>query len=99
VQGGCAESAVIGCSNPPFGLTPTFTNISVPDPKHARISWSGAGIKPGSIEIDLTRPELGISCTAQSANCPSAPNPRTGKSIVDTGFCIRPQFRSVVANP
>jgi hypothetical protein len=69
----CLETAVIGCANPPFNLTPIFATVQVPDITQTRISWKAGAIRGGSIIVDLTRPEFGGAC--KSTTLPPVPPP------------------------
>jgi len=97
----CAANGqlTVGCADPPFGLVPTFTTITIPDPVHAKVSWSGGSFNLRSAEIDLTKPELEVTCTRQNITCPTLPKLKVTEATVETGVCLSPQFRPVVAHP
>jgi hypothetical protein len=99
---GCVERVQIGCANPAFGLTPTYTTVQVPDLAQARVTWKGtASIKGGSITVDLTKPEFRLACKSTSApQVPGPPRPGFGTGRIDLPFlCRQPRWVNVVANP
>ncbi len=97
VTGNCTQEITVGCLNPPFGLTPVYSTIQIPDPTKARITWEGARIKPGSITVDLTK--FRSACTPKPLKIPGPPQINIGKQVVNFPFlCLQPQFRNLVAN-
>ena len=97
----CAEAVEVGCAQPAFGLTPTFTTIKVPDPARAKVSWKGGSSGPGSAAVDLSRPEFQPSCNPKpSPGLPGFPKVKSEEVFLDLPFvCLDPEQVSVVANP
>jgi hypothetical protein len=97
----CLETVEVGCANPPFKLKPTFTSIQVPDIAKTTISWKGLKIKPGSIVVDMSRPEFRATCKSTTApSVPGPPGPSFQTGGIDLPFaCLQPRIEKVVANP
>ncbi|MFN0084395.1 MAG: hypothetical protein ACKVX9_03315 [Blastocatellia bacterium] len=98
VSTSCTQQVTVGCLNPPFGLTPSYTTVQIPDVTKAKLTWTGGvGVKGGSITVDLTRFETG--CTPKPLLFPSMPKISVGKQKVNFPFlCEQPQYSNVVAN-
>jgi hypothetical protein len=98
VSASCTQQATVGCLNPVFGLTPSYTTVQIPDVTKAKLTWTGEpGVKGGSITIDLSKYES--SCTPKPLMFPGMPKVNTGKQTINFPFlCLQPQFSNVVAN-
>lgn len=97
VTGTCTQEVTVGCLNPPFGITPTYSTIQVPDPTKAKITWEGGRLRPGSITVDLTK--FRNACTPKPLKIPGIPKIDIGKQVVNFPFlCLQPQFSNLVAN-
>ena len=97
----CDETRTIGCSDPLFGLTPTYTTIQVPDLAHAKVKIKAGRVTTAAeLIVDLTRPEFKLSCAGQDLQLPMPPRLRYGTQVIDLPYvCTEPRFVSVVANP
>ncbi len=98
VSASCTQQVTVGCLNPPFGLTPAYTTIQIPDVTKAKLTWTGEpGVKGGSITFDLSKFESG--CTPKPLMFPGMPKVNVGKQTVNFPFlCLQPQYSNVVAN-
>jgi hypothetical protein len=98
VSASCTQQATVGCLNPVFGLTPSYTTVQIPDVTKAKLTWTGEpGVKGGSITFDLSKYEG--SCTPKPLMFPGMPKVNTGKQTINFPFlCLQPQFSNVVAN-
>jgi hypothetical protein len=98
VKSNCNQEQTIGCLNPPFGISPTFNTVQIPDPRRARISWSG-GINRGSVTVDLTLQAYSVACKVKPLNIPGLPQITAGKQTINLPYlCLQPQWKNVVAN-
>lgn len=90
------EMVEIGCAEPAFGLEPISNNVSVPDLTKVRISWKGITVKGGYIEIDMTKPELQVTCKKGFPSI-KVPTVTIGKGYLDLPWvCLKPRFIDVV---
>jgi len=98
VASSCTQQTTVGCLNPPFGISPTFATVQIPDPTRAQIRWTAsARLKPGSISFDLTK--LGNACNPRPLKIPGLPVVKIGKQVVNFPFlCLQPQLSNLVAN-
>lgn len=100
LQGKCTESATIGCGQPPFGLAADRHTATIPDPAHAKLSWGGGKIKPGSIVVDLTKGEFSVACkTTGGPGAPGGAGFDCKPEVLQTRFCKQPRWGSLVGNP
>ncbi len=95
----CTQWADAGCANPPFGLEPDYSVISVPDPADATVTWSGGRVNPGSVKVDLSKGEFKVACRPSEFSFWRPGPVHMGKRHVQTPLCIAPSFGDVVANP
>ncbi len=94
----CSQKTTVGCTNPPFGIAPQFSNVQIPNPLRATISWN-TRINPGRITVDLTRGEFRAACHPTPLSIPGPPKITTGKQTINFPFlCLQPQLRNLVAN-
>ncbi len=99
VSAQCTQKVTVGCLNPAFGLNPVFSNIGIPDPTKAKITWGGLTAKPGSITVDLSAREYSIACRAKPLAIPGLPTVTIGKQVVEFPFlCLTPQWKNLVAS-
>jgi hypothetical protein len=91
------EMVEIGCAEPAFGLEPISNNVSVPDLTKVRINWKGITVKGGYIEIDMTKPELQVTCKKGFPSI-KVPTVSIGRGYLDLPYvCLKPRFIDVVA--
>jgi hypothetical protein len=96
----CAESIEVGCAQPAFGLTATFSTIRVPDLRRAKVSWTD-GTGQGSATVDLSRPEYRPSCNpGPLPSLPFLPEIDTSEAYRDFEFiCLEPVLVNLVSRP
>jgi hypothetical protein len=108
-QAQCAQTTTIGCSQPPLGIEPTWTNLNLPDLARAKLRVTeapGPGAKTpvgmvrgGSIELDFSAPALRAACEQWEPL--ALPNPRLQVSVrtAHSEICALPRTGPLVANP
>ncbi len=98
VSASCTQQVTVGCLNPPFGLTPSYTTVQIPDVTKAKLTWTGEpGVKGGSITFDLSK--FDVACTPKPLMFPGMPKVNVGKQTINFPFlCTQPQYSNVVAN-
>jgi hypothetical protein len=94
----CQEWAEIGCASPAFGLLPVSGTAQVPDNTRVKISWKGVNVKPGSVEVDMTKPEFVSTCYEGCKVSKNLAHKTQTVSETLTWVCLDPRFANVVAN-
>lgn len=97
----CTQKTSIGCQNPPFGVTPVYSNVPMPDLKRATITWRATRItSAGEVTVDLTRTEFNLACANRDLEVPLPPQVTVGTQVVNLPFvCVEPRLVNLVANP
>lgn len=96
----CSNHVTLGCQQPPFGLQPATQQVGVPDLTKATVRWTRP--RPGSIRVDLTRPEFKATCAGagRGISIPKPPIVSMGTNTVQLPFiCTQMNMVRVVANP
>lgn len=100
VTSSCVQQTTVGCLNPPFGITPTYTSVQIADPTKAKITWTGKpGVKAGSVTVDLSKAQWNAFCTPRPVKIPGPPVIKVGKQVINFLFlCTQLKYANLVAN-
>lgn len=61
----CQEWTEIGCAAPSFDLSPTYSDVQVPDARRVRVRWAGPGVRAGEVDVDVRGPDFDGACTSR----------------------------------